>query len=150
MITHKALIIFTGILKVMTLDVYFFWKCTEPFWNTVPIRCYRMLTECLVKYLQNKCGCLNRARGNQIAYTLNSCRNNVGPTQYLKENGWHYVGIYERVVGLKTLYQRRTNRWQLCRPDEQNDVVSTSFVKDGPTILPTKCQLTAIWDVAYK
>ena len=24
-----------------------------------------MLTECLVKYLQNKCGCLNRARGNK-------------------------------------------------------------------------------------
>ena len=138
MITHKALIIYTGILKVMTLDVYFFWKCTEPFWNTVPIRCYRMLTECLVKYLQNKCGCLNRARGNQIAYTLNSCRNNVGPTQYLKENGWHYVGIYERVVGLKTLYQRRTNHVGLMSK-------MTSCQRHLSTMGQQYCQQNANW-----
>ena len=33
----------------------------------------------------------------------------------MKENGWHYI-VYAVHVGLKTLDQHRTNRWQLRRP----------------------------------
>ena len=40
----------------------------------------------------------------KIAFTLKKCRANVGPTQYLEENCWHYVGICKAYsFGLKTL-----------------------------------------------
>ena len=53
------------------------------------------------------------------------------------------VGIaltYTGLVGLRALDQHRTNRWQLSRPDEQNDIGRTTFVNFGPTKLPTNCQ----------
>ena len=53
---------------------------------------------------------------------------------YLKENVWHYMA-YARLVGLRALDRHRTNRWQLSRPDEQNDTGLMPFVIFGSTIL---------------
>ena len=47
---------------------------------------------------------------------------------------------YAGLLGLKTMDQHRTNRWQSRWGDEQNVVEPTSFVNVGPTILPTKCE----------
>ena len=49
---------------------------------------------------------------------------------------WHVQVLF----GLRALEQHRTNRSQLGRPYEQDDIGSTSFVNVGPTKLPTKCQ----------
>ena len=46
----------------------------------------------------------------------------------------------EGLVGLKTLDQHRTNRWQTGRPDVQNYIAPMSFVNAGTTIPTSKCQ----------
>ena len=58
------------------------------------------------------------------------------PNAMLEREWLAYAGL----VGLRALDQHRTNGWQLCWPDEQNDIGLTSFVDVGPTKLPTKCQ----------
>ena len=78
--------------------------------------------------------------------------NHVGPTLAQRDTWKRMVGItlaYAGLVGLRTLDQHRTNRWQLCRHDDQNDIGLTSFVDVEPKKLPTKCQrwpyMIAIW-----
>ena len=63
------------------------------------------------------------------------------------------VGImlaYARLVGLRALDQHRTNRWQLSRPHEQNDIGPTHVIcqrranKSSEQILLVQ-QMIAIW-----
>ena len=49
---------------------------------------------------------------------------------------WHMQGL----LGYGRWTNIETNGWQLRWPDEQNDIMLTSFVDVGPTKLPTKCQ----------
>ena len=46
----------------------------------------------------------------------------------------------EGLVGLKTLDQHRTNRWQSGRPDEQNYIATTSFVNNTDNKMSTLAQ----------